>query len=443
MEKQYGVFDTAGEAIEAAQKAQRELVMNFGKNDRERFIARIKKNVLDNLESLCKFEAEETKYGRYEDKLLKNAGIADVVGTELLTTRVFATEQGLTIEYQAPYGVIGGVTPVTNPVATVMSNGIVMMAGGNSVVFNAHPAAKGCSAAAVHLFNQSVMEEGGPCNIVTMVKNPTMDTLADIMSSPVVKLLVGTGGPAMVRTLLKSGKKVIAAGAGNPPTIVDETADIKKAAAGIWESASFDNGLLCIAEKEIFVVKDVYDEFISEMSKLNVRLLTRDEADAVTKVAIEKLENGNYAAVKKMVGQNAAKILNAAGIEENGDPKVCIFEATNDDLFVQTEQMMPILPIVKCENFEEALSRAVNAEHGNQHSASIWSQSIDNVTKYGKLINTTIFVQNGGTRAAFGIGGSGNSGPTIATPTGEGVCDANTFTRRRRFAMADGGNYIL
>jgi acyl-CoA reductase-like NAD-dependent aldehyde dehydrogenase len=444
MSKQLGVFEITQEAIEAARVAQKDLMENHTMEDRERFIANIKKVFMGQMETLAKLEIEETGYGRYEDKLIKNGGAIQLAGgTETLPTRVYSTDQGLTVEYAAPFGVIGGVTPVTNPIATVAGNGLAMVASGNAIVFNAHPSAKTCTAYAVNLINEAIVEAGGPENLISMVRIPTMETLDEIMNSPVVKLLVGTGGSAMVKTLMKSGKKVIAAGAGNPPSIVDETADVAKAAAGIYLSASFDNNLLCIAEKEIFVVDAVYESFMNEMIKQGAYKMTKQEADAVTALGIIELPNGRHASNKKWVGQHSSKILAEAGIKVEGDPRLAIFEAENDDLYVQTEQMMPILPIVRCESFEQAKEWAVAAEHDNKHSASIWSKNIDRVTAFGRVINTSIYVQNGGTMAAFGIGGSGSNGPTIATPTGEGVCEAGTFTRRRRFAMADGGNYIL
>lgn len=246
----------------------------------------------------------------------------------------------------------------------------------------------------------------------------------------------------MVKTLMATGKKVVAAGPGNPPSIIDATCDIKKAAAGVCASATFDNNLLCIAEKELFVVDEIFDEFMNELEALGNYRLTREQADAVTAVGIVKTESG-YATNKKFVGKHASVILEAAGIKIDSDPRMAFFEAQNEDLYVQVEQMQPVIPVVRCKNFEEAMERAVAAEHNCRHSASIWSKNIDHVTAFGKVINTTVFVQNGGTMAAFGIGGSGTNSPTIATPTGEGVTGPQSFLRRRRFCMADGGNYLL
>ncbi|MGI6217885.1 MAG: aldehyde dehydrogenase, partial [Coriobacteriales bacterium] len=431
-------------AVDAAYEAQQDLINNYSMEDREKFIQAIRAKVFPMIQDLCQMEFDETGYGRVEDKLGKNTGaLMATPGTEAIPTNMYASKKGLTVEYYVPYGVIGAITPVTNPIATPFGNGICAMAGGNTVIFNAHPNAVKTTSYAIQLFNQAVVEAGGPNNILVAPKVPTMGTLDEIMNNPKVKLLVGTGGPAMVKTLMSSGKKVVAAGPGNPPSIVDETADIKKCAAGLLASASFDNNLLCIAEKEVFVVDAVFDELVQEFKNLGCYVATREEADRLTDVCLVKLDNGGYAANKKWVGKMAKDIAAEAGIKVDGDPRLVIFEAQHDEPLVQTEQMMPVLPFVRCKDFDQAVEWAVPTEHGNWHSASIWTEYTRRATKFGRLINTTIFVQNGGTMSAFGDeNGSGTNSPTIATPTGEGVTGPQTFLRRRRICFADGENYM-
>lgn len=443
MEK-YGLFDTAGEAVEAAHAAQQKLVSSYTLEDRDKFIANIRMVMMEKMNDFAKLELDETGYGRLEDKVAKNTGAVMLSqGTEALPKNMYASEKGLTVEYYAPYGVIGAVTPVTNPAATVVGNGIAAMAAGNAVVFNAHPNGKRTSAEAVKTINEAIVAAGGPDNLLTMPVNPDLKTLDEIMASPHVKLMIGTGGPGMVKTLMQSGKKVVAAGAGNPPSIIDETADLAKAAAGVYGSSSFDNNLLCIAEKEMFVINSIYDAFMEELQKVGARLLTAGEVEKVTGLVVVADPEGNKVINKKYVGKCANVILRDAGIGIDTDPRIAVFEADMEHPLVWIEQMMPIIPVVRCKDFEQAMQRAVKAEAGCHHSASIWSKDIDRVTAFGRAIDTTIFVQNGGTMAAFGIGGSGTNSPTIATPTGEGVTGPQTFTRRRRFCMADGGNYIL
>lgn len=439
-----GVFATAAEACAAATEAQKKLVGEYSLEDRDRFIAAIRAKIMPNMEYLANLEFEETGYGRIEDKIAKNTGAVMLSqGTEAIPRNMYASDKGLTVEYYAPFGVVGAITPVTNPAATIIGNGIANVAAGNAVVFNPHPNAKRTSIQTIVFVNEAIVEAGGPANLFVTTENPNLETLDEIMRYPSVKLLVGTGGPAMVKTLMSSGKKVIAAGAGNPPSIVDETVNLKKAAAGLLASASFDNNLLCIAEKEVFVVDEVFDDFMREFEAAGAYVMSPEVGKMVSKHCYVELENGTAVANKKFVGKMANKILAAAGVDIDGDPRIAAYETDFNDPLVHTEQMMPIIPVVRCKDFDEAMKQAYIAEHDNKHSASIWSNNIDRVTAFGKIINTTIFVQNGGTMAAFDIGGSGTNAPTIATPTGEGVTGPQSFVRRRRFCMADGGNYLL
>ena len=438
MSKQLGVFDTVAEALSAAEAAQKAYVAKPDLALRDNIIANIKKRFPEKAEEIAKLELEETKLGVYEHKIFKIVMTsAGCLGTEHLETKSYASEQGLTIIYGAPYGVIVGVTPVTNPVATVIGNGACMVVAGNAIVFNAHPSAKRSSAYGVDLINKVIIEAGGPENLVTMVKEPTLETLDEMVKSPIVRLLVGTGGPAMVKALMRSGKKVIAAGAGNPPVIVDETADIDTAALEILKTASFDNNLLCLGEKEVFVIDSVADKLIKAFQNVGCLLLSKEEADKVLAVAIPVVD-GKRVVNKKLIGQDPAVILEAAGIAKEGKFAMLIFDAENDSPFVQMEQMMPVLPIVRCKDFPQARDWAVAAEHACRHSAAIWTKNVDRATEFGRLIDTSIYVQNGNTLA-----GAGRNGPTIATPTGEGICDANSFTRKRKYAMACGANYVL
>ena len=335
----------------------------------------------------------------------------------------------------APYGVIGSITPSTNPSETVICNSIGMIAGGNAVVFNPHPNACKTANYAVDLVNRAVLAAGGPENLVVSVYKPTMDTSKEMMASPAVRMLVATGGPGVVRTLLSSGKKAIGAGAGNPPVIVDETADIKKAARDIVAGASFDNNLPCIAEKECFAVNSIADELIAGMQEAGAYLIKDSQIEKLLKIAlIEK--DGKYSINKKWVGKDAGKFLKELGI--NSDTRLIICETKANHPFVQVEMMMPILPIVRVADIDEAIDKAVAAEHGNRHSAHIHSTNINNLTRFAREVETTIFVKNAPSYAGIGAGGEGYTTFTIAGPTGEGLTAAHSFTRQRRCVMVDG-----
>ena len=298
----------------------------------------------------------------------------------------------------------------------------------------------------VVLVNRAIVDAGGPANLCVMPAKPTMETLDYIIKFKPIHLILGTGGPAMVKTLMASGKKCICAGPGNPPSIIDSSADIKTAAYEVTMSSTFDNNILCVAEKEIFVVADVFDEFIKAMEEVGNVHLTAEQAEKLTEMCLNKNPEGAeepYSANKKFVGKNCNVILEAAGIPCEGDPRLAFFEADNMHPFVQTEQMMPIMPIVKCDTFEQACERAHFAEHDNKHSASCWTKDLFHATEFGKIINTTVYVMNGRTFAAFGLGGEGSNSPTIATPTGEGPTGPQSFARKRRFCMANGQGFTI
>ena len=442
-----GVFEKIEDACVAAGAAQKALMAKCTTQDRQKMIENIKKRALERLEEICMMEYTETGYGRYEDKVLKNGGsFSDTPDTKDIPIQVYSGSKGLTIDYFAPFGIVGAITPVTNPASTIIANTICNLAVGNSLVFNPHPGGVKSANWTIDLVNRAIVEAGGPENMCVAAAKPTMETLDYIVKHPDIHLILGTGGPAMVRTLMASGKKCICAGPGNPPSIIDSSADIKRAAYEVTQSSTFDNNILCVAEKEIFVLADVYDEFIKEFEAVGNVHLTAEQADKLREMCLIKNPEGSaepYSANKKFVGKNCNVILEAAGIPVEGDPRLAFFEADNMDPFVQTEQMMPIMPVVKCDTFEQAMERAHYAEHGNRHSASIWTKDLYHTTAFGKIIETTVFVMNGRTFAAFGLGGEGSNTPTIATPTGEGPTGPQSFARRRRFAMADGQGFVI
>ena len=266
---------------------------------------------------------------------------------------------------------------------------------------------------------------------------------ADIMyKHPAIRMLVCTGGPGVVRSVLSSGKKAIGAGAGNPPVIVDDTADIRKAAKDIIDGCTFDNNLPCIAEKEVFAFRNIADELIHYMLQNGAYMLTSAQADELAKVVLVDKENPKTGKVSKIVnrkcvGRDAAVIAKMIGLEVGPEVRCLICEAPFEHLFVQHELMMPILPIVRVDNIDEAIDLAVKAEHGNRHTAHMHSKNIDHLSRFAKAVETTIFVKNAPSYAGIGFGGEGHTTFTIAGPTGEGLTSARSFTRRRRCVMAD------
>ena len=434
-----GVFETMSEALAAVEVAYKQY-RSYSIEQREKMISAIRRLTLEEAETMAKLGVEETGMGRVSDKIIKHQLVANKTpGTEDLHPTVKTGDSGLTLIEMAPFGVIGSITPSTNPSETVICNSIGMIAGGNADEFNPHPNAKVVANYAVDLVNRAILEAGGPENLVVSVANPTMESSNEMMKSPIVRMLVATGGPGVVRALLSSGKKAIGAGAGNPPVIVDDTADVEKAGADIVAGASFDNNLPCIAEKECFAFDNITDRLIDSMVKNGAYLLRGEQIDKLVDIALVN-KDGKYSINKKWVGKDAGKFLKELGID--ADPRLIICETPEKHPFVSVEMMMPILPIVRVKNIDEAIEMAVRAEHGNRHSAHIHSKNVDHLTRFARAVETTIFVKNAPSYAGIGAGGEGHTTFTIAGPTGEGLTSARSFTRQRRCVMVDGLHII-
>ena len=432
-----GIFADMNDAIEAAAAAQRRY-LDCSMADRARFVEAIRGTVLneENLKFMSLSTIEETGMGNYEHKLVKNRLAATKTpGIEDLTTDAITGDDGLTIVEYSPFGVIGAITPTTNPTETIICNSIGMLAAGNTVVFSPHPRAKKVSLWLVSELNRALAAAGAPANLIVTVSEPSIENTNLMMAHPKVRMLVATGGPAIVKTVLSSGKKAIGAGAGNPPAVVDESANIEKAAKDIVDGCSFDNNLPCIAEKEVIVVDSAADYLIFNMKK-NGAFEVKDPAVIERLVGLVTKEGKSPKT--EFVGKSAKYILEKAGVEAPEDTRVIIMEAREEHPFVQVELMMPILPIVRADNVNEAIEMAVRVEHGNRHTAMMHSRNVDSLTKMAKLIQTTIFVKNGPSYAGIGVGGMGHTTFTIAGPTGEGLTSAKTFARRRRCVLVGG-----
>ena len=432
-EKRLGIFEDMNDAIAAAieaQKVMQKMPMDF----REKIISNIRRLTIENAELLARMGVEETEMGNVGDKILKHKLLAEKTpGTEDITTRVWSGDRGLTLVEMGPFGVIGAITPTTNPSETILCNSIGMIAGGNTVVFNPHPAAIKTSQFAIELVNRASIEAGGPNNVATSVVKPTLDTSKIMMSHKAIQLIAATGGPGVVTTVLSSGRRGIGAGAGNPPALVDDTADIPKAARDIVNGCTFDNNLPCIAEKEIVAVESIADELKYHLLENGCYEATPEEIQKLAETVITPKGALN----RKCVGRDAKTLMKMIGVDVPSNVRCIIFEGEKEHPLIATELMMPILGIVRAKDIDDAIEKAVWLEHGNRHSAHIHSKNIDNITKYGKAIDTAILVKNAPSYAALGFGGEGYCTFTIASRTGEGLTSAQTFTKRRHCIMSD------
>ncbi len=439
--KYIGVFEDMKDAITAAEQGYK-AVRAMSLDEREKVIAKIRELCRSEAHIMAELGVRETKMGRVDHKTAKHILVADKTpGTADITSVAKTGDFGLTLTEMAPFGVVGSITPSTNPSETVICNSIGMIAAGNGVVFNPHPGAIATSNYAIDLVNRASKLAGGPSVLVASVAKPTLES-ADIMyKHPSIKLLVCTGGPGVVKSVLSSGKKAIGAGAGNPPVIVDDTADIKKAGKDIIDGCTFDNNLPCIAEKEVFAFANIADSLIAEMKKNGAYQISAADAAKLADIVLVDVKTKSGITKKTVcrdcVGRDAKVLLAKIGITVGNDIRCIICETDFNHPFVQHELMMPILPIVRVSNIDEAIDLAVKAEHGNRHTAHMHSKNIDHLTRFARAVETTIFVKNAPSYAGIGFGGEGHTTFTIAGPTGEGITSAKSFTRLRRCVMAD------
>ncbi len=435
LDGQMGIFYNMDEAVEAARRAFIQY-QDVPVERRKNIVEAIREYGRRNVEELSRMAHEETGMGRVEDKIKKNLLVVEKTpGPEFLSAKQSYTgDHGLTLIERAPYGVIGAITPTTNPTATIFNNSISMISAGNSVVFNVHPGSKHVSNHLVSELNKVIVQNGGPLNLLTSMAEPTIQSAKVMMEHKNVNLLVVTGGPGVVAEAMSKPKKAICAGPGNPPVVVDETADIPKAARDIIAGATFDNNLVCILEKEIIAVRAIFQDLKRE-------LLATGQAYEVKGYYLKKLEElvcPDGRVNKKFVGKNAGYILENIGIKGVSDDMRMVFaEVREDHPFVQEELLMPVLGLVKVENVDEAVDMAVRVEHGFRHTAIMHSKNVANLTKMGRAMNCSIFVKNAPSTAGLGVEGEGYTTMTIASPTGEGVTTCFNFTRERRCTLKD------
>jgi aldehyde dehydrogenase len=436
----FGIFTCVNEAVAAATEAFEQL-SERSIADRKRIIDHIRRISIDDCVELGTMEMEETKIGRLAHKIEKLKTLGErTPGVEFLRSEVFSGDHGLAIIEHAPFGVIGAITPVTHSLPTITGNAVSMIAGGNTLVVNPHPSGRKVAVEGVRRFNQAIYRDIGIDNLVCVIAEPTLETANAIFAHRGVKVICVTGGPAVARAALNSGKRAIVAGPGNPPVVVDETADLDRAARCIIQGGSYDNNLLCIAEKEVFVVAEVFDAMMQAMERAGAARLNAREVDALTKVAITTVGEGDHkhdVPAKDFLGQDAAVLARGINKQVSDKTELLFGETDETNPFVPVEQMMPFVPFVRCRDVDEAIAKAKHFEHGFRHTSLIHSTNVRNMTKMGRVMDTTLFVKNGPCMASLGLGGEGYLSFSIATPTGEGVTTPLTFTRERRCSMVD------
>jgi len=437
----FGVFATADEACAAAQEAFLQLQQK-GVAARRKIEEIVKTMAEKNAEPWGKIEFDETKIGSLPHKIAKLGLIKLVPGVDWLRPDAHSGDHGITLEEYTPFGVVGAITPSTHSIPTLSGNIVNICAAGNSVVFNAHPSAAKCAAIAVRAYNEAIYRETGIENIACIIEQPTLDSFNALCKNEHTRLLLVTGGPMVVKAAMQTGKRAICAGPGNPPVFVDDTCCPTRAAKAIISGAAFDNNLLCIGEKQVFVLDHVADKLMQRMSENGAVKLNSAQLANLTKAAFTFKEGQGggcaHASVNKdLIGKDASVLAQAAGVNVPADTQLLFAETDANHAFVQEEQMMPMLPIVRVKSVEEGIALSLQSEHNYKHTAVIHSHDVENITAMARALDTTLFVKNGPSPAGLGLGGEGYLSFSIATPTGEGITNPRTFTRVRRCVMVD------
>jgi aldehyde dehydrogenase len=435
-----GMFADPDSAVSAAASAFEQL-QALPLERRKHIIEAMRAAAREYAQVLARMARDETGMGRYEDKVQKNLlAAARTPGPEFLESAVWTGDDGLTLTEYAPYGVIASITPSTNPTSTVINNSISMISAGNAVVFNAHPGAMQCTAYTIQVLNRAIQSAGGPPNLLTCVVEPTIESAQALMGHKQVRLLAVTGGIGVVRQAMKSGKRAVCAGPGNPPVVVDETADLIQAGRDVVRGGSFDNNLVCVTEKTCMVVESVLDDVVDSMTKHGGYLITSWQLRRLMKSIFSEDRGPGKPGVmnKEFIGQNANVLLKELGINVGDEVRQVVAVVEPDHQLVWSEQMMPIMPVVPMPNVYAAIELAVESEHGFRHTAVMHSKHIDHMTEMARAMDCSIFVKNGPSFTGLGFGGEGFTSFTIASPTGEGMTTCRSFSRLRRCTLKDG-----
>lgn len=413
--------------IEKARVAQKEFE-SFDQNQVDRIVREIGKVVYDNAESLARMAIDETRMGVYEHKVAKNKGKAKVIWNDLRGKKsvgeILRDPITNIVEIAKPIGVVGAVTPTTNPIVTPMCNAMFALKGRNAIIIAPHPRAKGCSTETVRLINERIEKLGAPKNIIQIICEPSIERTNELMKQ--VDVIVATGGMAMVKAAYSSGKPAFGVGAGNVQVIVDRNIDFSESAKKIIDGRIFDNGIICSGEQTVISHKDDYTNVIKAFESHGAYLVS-DKED-VRKIT-ETIFDGKHMN-KGVVGQSTLKIAQMAGVNIPEGTTVILLESDKHgvDEILCKEKMCPVLTMLKYNDFEEGIRKANdNLEmEGNGHSAAVHSNSLTNIKRVGEVLSVSRLVVNA--PSATTAGGSFFNGFSPTTTLGCGSWGNNSIS---------------
>jgi succinate-semialdehyde dehydrogenase len=421
--------DTQVQQLVAKARAAQAVFETFSQEQVDAIVKGIGKYVYDNAEMLARMAVDETGIGVYEDKILKNKGKARVIWNSLKDKKsrgVIGEDPDANMVFVAkPMGVVGAVTPVTNPIVTPMCNAMFALKTGNAVIFAPHPKAETCTAQMTEAFQKVVTGHGGPDDLVQMVRNGSIETTQELMK--VVDVVVATGGGAMVKSAYSSGRPSFGVGAGNVPVIIDRDVDLADAAQKIVTGASFDNGIICSHEQFVLTPEERYQDTVKAFEATGKVWFTDDEAQ-VQQLRDVVFPGGRLN--KDVVGRSAAEIGRMAGIEVPETARIILLPAKGagvDDVLAK-EKLCPVVAIMPYKEFDEAVQKAKAnlLVEGAGHSAALHSNNDSHIRAAGVELPVSRLVIN--QTCALTAGGSLTNGFAATTTLGCGSWGGNSIS---------------
>ena len=401
----------------------------FSQEQVDAIVKGIGKYVYDHADSLARMAVDETGIGVYEDKILKNKGKARVIWNNLKDKKsrgvIGEDVEANMVLVAKPMGVVGAVTPVTNPIVTPMCNAMFALKAGNAVIFAPHPKAEQCTERLTREFMKVVKANGGPDNLVQMVKNGSIEATQELMR--VVDVVVATGGGAMVKSAYSSGRPSFGVGAGNVPVIIDRDVNIRDAVDKIVAGASFDNGIICSHEQFVFAPVERYEETVKSFEDTGKVWFTEDE-DKIQRLRDVVFPGGRLN--KDVVGRSPREIGALAGIDVPEAIRIILLPARGagvDDVLAK-EKLCPVVAILRYQTFDEAVenARANLLVEGAGHSAALHSNNEANIRSAGEGLPVSRLVVN--QACALTAGGSLTNGFAPTTTLGCGSWGGNSIS---------------
>ncbi|WP_304340609.1 acetaldehyde dehydrogenase (acetylating) [Metaclostridioides mangenotii] len=376
----------------------------------------------ENASRLAKMANEETGFGKWEDKIVKNTfasqGVYEYIKNEKTVGIIGENPAEKTIEIATPLGVIAGLIPSTNPTSTVIYKTLISIKSGNTIVFSPHPNAKNCIIETIKVINDAAKSAGCPEDAVLCITTPTMQATSELMKHKDTAMILATGGEAMVKAAYSSGTPAIGVGPGNGPAFIDKSADVKLAVKRIIDSKTFDNGVICASEQSIVVEKAMEEKVVKELKDQGAHLLTDDESKKLSKFILR----ANGTMNPKIVGKSVAQICELADLKDvPKGSKILVARETGvgANVAYSREKLAPILAFYVEENVDRVVDRCreVLLNEGAGHTFSMHANDDDLVRKFALQMPVSRIMVN--TPSALGgIGGSTNLVPALTLGCG-------------------------